>query len=492
MKNTSKNSNKNLLIFLASFVGAIYLIYYILRASTDVVASDYIRLIYYYLHDVNDLTYLKSWDFIVSIPFNFLARKINVDFFSYSVYFDKILGVIGLFIFNTILLKYVFENYKKKSLIKFLTIGITFVSFSLMSWEMLLNGTGYSHFITSGLVVVIIYLYDKIVKNFILKNHFHIKEILMYILLLIITSLVFAGQYVVSYSFALFVFSFGYFLYIFKFGKSIKKINSKNVFIWIMLIILPIILILCYYKSYSQSEFMEIVGKTDISLMELLKLDYIFPIKFLLKSLASSIIGVETLNYALLFYTINNNFILILGSIYLLIILLTLYFIIKYKLINKNLFAIMFIFIGAANYGMIFLARFGFLRDDYGMSSRYSLQYMFLTIGIILILSSMIDNDIFKNVTSKKYIYYLKNCVMFFFILFILYGHLITNIDEIYKSDYRKEAYIKLKDIALHYEKYDDETLKNSFEYQRSAEHIKDGLKLLKEKKLNIFREDID
>ena len=112
MKN--KNLSKNLITFLSSAIGAIYLIYYILRASTDVVASDYIRIIYYYLHDVNDLTYLKSWEFIVSIPFNFLARKINVVFFNYSVYFDKILGVIGLFIFNTVIIKYVFENYNKK------------------------------------------------------------------------------------------------------------------------------------------------------------------------------------------------------------------------------------------------------------------------------------------------------------------------------------------------------------------------------------------
>ena len=122
------------------------------------------------------------------------------------------------------------------------------------------------------------------------------------------------------------------------------------------------------------------------------------------------------------------------------------------------------------------------------MSSRYSIQYMFLTIGIILILSYIIDNNLLNN-KKNKYVYYIKNVFLIFFMLFILYGHLITNIDEIYKSDYRKEAYEKLENIALHYEEYDDETLKNSFEYQRDASHIRDGLALLKEKKLNVFKE---
>ena len=48
---------------------------------------------------------------------------------------------------------------------------------------------------------------------------------------------------------------------------------------------------------------------------------------------------------------------------------------------------------------------------------------------------------------------------------------------------------MKYINLIIHYEEYDDETLKNSFEYQRDASHIRDGLALLKEKKLNVFKE---
>ena len=63
----------------------------------------------------------------------------------------------------------------------------------------------------------------------------------------------------------------------------------------------------------------------------------------------------------------------------------------------KNIFPLMFVVYGAANYALVFLARYQFVRDEYGMSSRYSIQYMFLTLGIILILSFYIDDVINPN-----------------------------------------------------------------------------------------------
>ena len=108
-----KDSNKNLIISLVmSALGTAFLIYYIFRASVDVVASDYIRIINFYLEDVTDLHYLLSWEGISRIPFTFLARFINVKFFGYSVFFDKILGTFGLFLFNTVVLSFVLDNIK--------------------------------------------------------------------------------------------------------------------------------------------------------------------------------------------------------------------------------------------------------------------------------------------------------------------------------------------------------------------------------------------
>ena len=135
-----------------STIGTAFLIYYIFRASVDVVVSDYFRIINFYLEDVTDLHYLLSWEGICRIPFTFLARFINVKLFNYSVFFDKILGTFGLFLFNTIVLSTLLNNLKSKLMRCIASIFITYISFSLMAWEMILNGTGYAHFITVGLI----------------------------------------------------------------------------------------------------------------------------------------------------------------------------------------------------------------------------------------------------------------------------------------------------------------------------------------------------
>ena len=94
MVNNENNKKYNLIALGLSLLGFAFLVYYIFRASLDVVASDYIRIINYYLEDVTDLKYLLSWEGISRIPFTFLARYINVTYFKYSVHFDRILGIL--------------------------------------------------------------------------------------------------------------------------------------------------------------------------------------------------------------------------------------------------------------------------------------------------------------------------------------------------------------------------------------------------------------
>ena len=222
----------NIIAFTLSTIGSLFLVYYIFRGSTDVVSSDYIRIINYYIDDVTDLKYLLSWESISRIPFTFLARFINVKCFHYSVFFDRILGILGLFIFNFTLIKYIFKKYVLDIIKVTLSIIVTLISFSLMSWEMILNGTGYPHFITVGLIAITFYNFESITGKI-------------------------------------------------NFGK----------------------------KTF----------------------------------------------------------------------------------IKDFLFDFLFIVYGLSNYLLVFLARYIFVRDEYGMSSRYAIQYMFLTIGIIFILSKFID-----------------------------------------------------------------------------------------------------
>lgn len=610
MVNNINNKKNNLIALGLSLLGTLFLIYYIFRASTDVVASDYIRIINYYLEDVTDLKYLLSWEGISRIPFTFLARYINVTYFKYSVYFDRILGIFGLMVFNFVVVKFILNTFKSKYVKIISSIITSLITFSLMSWEMILNGTGYSHFFMVGIIALVFYLFDRISKrtktimtlenidssdlkfygnkkennrlsNMValidtsqlqrknLRAHFFVY------LLTAVGSLLFGGSYSVSFLCTMIFFSV---IEIFTFiairnkynrgemsafdsdkdlyegfkeqynnqeirnfgkfkGEKYSTVNNESTFKiffkFLILIIISIICLSCYFKSNSTGEALIPVGFNDITLAELLSRDPRFPLRFLLKSLASSIIGVETFDYAMRFGTINETIIFIVGVLYIIIILITLFVLVLSALtrdsskINifdlnayKNIFPLMFVVYGLANYVLVFLARFPFLRDEYGMSSRYSLQYMFLTIGIILILSLYVDNVVYNKdfyVKDKRVLKlsksYLKRkekliaegkikpatqkvskfnivvlglCALSTFIL--LFGHITTTMDEIFKADYRKIVYTDLEEKAKNYMTLTDEELENAFEYRRNPDHIRSALYTLKKQGLNIFK----
>lgn len=611
MVNNINNRKNNLIALGLSLLGTAFLIYYIFRASLDVVASDYIRIINFYLNDVTDLKYLMSWESISRIPFTFLARYINVNYFKYSVHFDRMLGVFGLMLFNFITVKYVLNTFKSRIVKAITSVVVTFISFSLMSWEMILNGTGYAHFWMVGIIALVFYLFDRISKrtktimtlenidssdlkyygnkseNNRLSNMValidtsqlqrkNLRAYLFLYLLTVVGSLCFGGAYSVSFLSTIVLFSI---IEIFTFiiirnkynrgemsafdsdknlyegfkeqynnqeirnfgkfkGEKYSTVNNESTFKiffkFLILIIISIICLSCYFKSNSTGEALIPVGFKDVTLLELLTTDPRFPIRFFLKSLASSIIGVETFDYAIAFNTINENVILFIGGLYVLIILVTIFVMVvsivtrDSSTINifdlnsyKNIFPLMFVVYGAANYALVFLARYQFVRDEYGMSSRYSIQYMFFTLGIILILSFFIDDVVYYKrfyVKNKKELSlskgYLKRreklisegkikpveqkiskfnivvlCLSILSIGILFFGHVTTTTDEIYKADYRKIVYTDLVEKAKNYGTLSDEELEDAFEYRRSPDHIRSALYTLKKQGLNIFRE---
>ena len=611
MINNRDNKKNNLIALGLSLLGLAFLIYYIFRASLDVVASDYIRIINFYLEDVTDLKYLLSWEGISRIPFTFLARFVNVNYFKYSVHFDRILGTLGLFLFNFIIVKFILNTFNSKLVKTMASVVVSFISFSLMSWEMILNGTGYAHFWMVGIIALVFYLFDRISKRtktimtlenidssdlkyygnkqennrlsnmvaLIDTSQLQRKNLRAHLFVYLLTaggSLCFGGSYSVSFLCTIILFSI---IEIFTFviirnkynrgemsafdsdkdlyegfkeqynnqeirnfgkfkGEKYSTVNNESTFKiffkFLILIIIAAICLSCYFKSNSTGEPLIPVGFQDITLMELLTSDPRFPIRFFLKSLASSIIGVETFDYAIAFNTINENMILLIGGIYVLIILLTVFVMVislflrdssKINIFDlnsyRNIFPLMFVVYGAANYALVFLARYQFVRDEYGMSSRYSIQYMFLTIGIVLILGLYIDDIVnykkfyvkdkkelklskgylkrrekliaegkikpVEQRVSKFNIVLLSLCVVSIGILF--FGHVTTTTDEIFKADYRKIVYTDLVEKAKNYNTLSDEELEKAFEYRRGPEHIRAALYTLKKQKLNVFRD---
>lgn len=588
------------------------------------VASDYIRIINYYLKDVTDLHFLLSWEGISRIPFTFLARFINVKVFKYSVFFDKILGTFGLFLFNTVVVNFVLNNLKSKLVKIISSILITYISFSLMAWEMILNGTGYAHFITVGLIALTFKIFSNIVeanadtvganadtvgadiiRQNIVANADNVgaklasplakkpttKKYILLCLLIIITSIIFAGSYAVSYNCTLILFTIIFLAYgiindiilakytivetidsptckedfeqakwhkfIHRYTYGVKRKRIIKYYPQAFIIIIPIICLLLYFKSNNTGEALIPVGFKDISLIELLKTNPVFPIKFLLKSLASSIIGVETFDYAINFNTITERIIFLVGFIYLIVIIYAIILLIikiskmlfctckNDEFVAENAskmsislnggivgakfanpceccnnaggislltFVSMFIVYGIANYLLVFLARYKFVVDSYGMTSRYSLQYMFLTIGIIILLLKLIDDIVvananiveadtdnvgakFRSPSKGEHSIFIERVKKTFLILasilslsFILLGHLTTNTDEIFKADYRKIIYSIVEDKAKNYKELSDDELENTFEYHRGTEQIREAFEILESQHLNIFK----
>lgn len=550
MNNSLTKNHNTIIAIILSTIGFLYLLYYIFRASTDVIASDYIRVINYYVNDVTDLKYLFSWEGISRIPFAYLARFINVKFFNYSVYFDKVLGITGLFIFNFVTVKYTLENISHKVLRIVASIIITFISFSLMAWEMILNGTGYPHFITIGLIAL----------TFKLAATAPVVASFAILILIIITSLLFAGSYAVGFLATLIFFAIVGLIvrrksvWASSASSQLKQSVRASYVSPLLILIISIICLMLYFKSSSTGEQLLPVGFQDITLKELLINDILFPIKFLICSFASALIGVETLTFAATVGTMSMKHIYIFGIIYLMIFLYAFYIIVK-KLLAKprvgesyasqspagtngpedhsqltnlsedhndvgasyaspDLFIYYYIIYGLVSFALVFLARYRFVRVDYGMSSRYAIQYMFLTIGILLTLFKHIDtrmgelhaptgkatsigepHDIVVDATcmgelrepvlTKKNI--LSIIISAFFIFVITFGHIITTEDEIFKSENRKLIYGYIENIAINYHDYSDEELMRTFEYFRNPEHIKNALKILEDRKLNVF-----
>ena len=489
---------ENLIISALCIVGAIYVILYINAAVVDVPISDYLRIINYYYEDVFDLHYLFSIEGISRVPFTFLMRIINVSLFNFSTIFDRVISVVGLFIFNFVILKYVFKIINNNLLKIMTSIMVTFTSFSLICWEMLLNGTGYPHYIALALFVGAYYLYDEHYKDWFLmvsKNDANKKNMVCYLLFVGLSALCFGGSYMVAFLFT--ISSFCFLFYVLNSMHNNKKIQNRlfnrtqtnN----IITIVVSFLLVLLFQISNNSGEPYVHIGMKDISLIELLKTDITFPIRFLAKALVSSIIGVDNIDFAIMIGSINDIVIYLIALLIVIMIIFVTVLVIKRKYYQKYLFALLMAYNGIANYFFIFFARYKFVDDTYGMSSRYGIQYMFLTIAIIILLFKIVDDNLHISATNSVATKHKANSIISFvsvmMILCLLSTNLTTNYHEQLIVQYRKIAYQKAKDVALDIDSYSDDELPNIFEFHRGVDQIKHAFAIIKEKKYNIFSE---
>lgn len=130
-------------LWLLPAAGTLFCLWYVKYAVCDVVYSDYIRLVNSYLPDVWDPGKFFVPDVLTRIPINYLCRIVNVELFDFSITFERVLGVVSLGLAGL-----VFASYCRLQRIGCLWFSLLMaVMFSLNKWEMLTNGSGWSHFL---------------------------------------------------------------------------------------------------------------------------------------------------------------------------------------------------------------------------------------------------------------------------------------------------------------------------------------------------------
>ena len=356
-----ERKNRNWL-YLVPVAGAVFCLWYLYTSFYDVVYSDYIRLVNSYLPDVWNPA--KFWvpDLLTRVPVNFLARIINTTFFHYSIRFDQVLGVVSLALSAVSVTYYV--NRKQIGTIWFLAVMA--VMFSLNKWEMLNNGSGWVHFLAFAGFYYHYQIWDRVWSREERKGD-HLQMILLpWILILAV-----AGPYCAVYVAVLIA---GYAFCMAVTWKREKRLE-KRYLLYGLSVLLPFF---CYLWSNAQvvpdwSGY----GAAQGSLFQnLFRIPGYF-IRFVLKSLASVVTGQEL---AKSLWSTNLPYLAV-GIFVAAAYLMALYLQFSRKLYETTVFPLVLLVSGALNHALILLSRWSFLVEDYGMSSRYALQFQ---VGVIL------------------------------------------------------------------------------------------------------------
>ena len=448
---------------LVILAGVLFSLYYVRNASYDVVYSDYIRLVNNYLPDVWNPDKFFVPDILTRIPVTYLARIVNTSLFGYSLAFDQVLGVLCLGLGAGAVTLYCVEE--KISAPWFLTIMA--LLFSLNKWEMMVNGSGWAHFLAFAGFYYHYLVVDRVWTGREKKGD---RARLLWIPWAVILGA--AGQYCAVYT-AVLLLAYG-------FMTIWKRLREKR---WTREFALPALSAAApfalYLWSYSYSV-EDHAGMQQLSLISQLLDTPGYFARFLLKSLESLVVGVEA---AQELFTGNAPY-LILGFLVAAAYLLALWLQYRMRLYEESLFPLMLIAAGAMNHALILLTRWSFLIEDYGMSARYTPQFLFGILGILLTFALA-----GRHIRAGRV---WKTAVFAAFALMFLAGNAATTKRELHMAPYRKNACMERAQVALDYRQKTDDELRGKFEYRMNEENsgaeVRRALEILDEQNWNVFR----
>ena len=480
-------------LLLLSFLMALAILFYVLLSTTDVLYSDYIRLVNSYLGKPFQLGDLLQKDILTRIPLTYFFREINRHSFGYTLIFDRVLGVLGLFLASKPLL--LFMRKKQLSFLQQLLFLLLF--YSLNKWEMLLNGSGYIHFLAFSAFYDYFYALDQAFSK---KSSLLVLSIYPPFILLV------AGPYCL----AVFLSCFALFFFL-ALGKKLWDMKGT-----ILLLISNGLCLFLYLLSNHYAVY-EYAGAESISLREVLQNHLLFVVKFIFYGFSSMLVSGENLEKLLRDGVIQGKGVVLLGAFvlffYVLMILLYLWrFFASSKNSGTKTFATknkeafssqqrqmaeqkqtdtnaltgenvgesfyfgllpgLLLLHGLASHALVFLTRYMFLKESYAFQSRYALQYQSALLGAFLLLFLWKNENRAslgqKARTSQGRLVF---CLLISGIF--LLGTLWTDRSEWGKSMYRREHYERMWAYSHDLSAYSDEELEDVFEYRHGGERIR-------------------
>ena len=480
-------------LLLLSFLMALAILFYVLLSTTDVLYSDYIRLVNSYLGKPFQLGDLLQKDILTRIPLTYFFREINRYSFGYTLVFDRVLGVLGLFLASKPLL--LFMRNKQLPFLQQLLFLLLF--YSLNKWEMLLNGSGYIHFLAFSAFYDYFYALDQAFSK---KSSLLVLSIYPPFILLV------AGPYCL----AVFLSCFALFFFL-ALGKKLWDMKGT-----ILLLISNGLCLFLYLLSNHYAVY-EYAGAESISLREVLQNHLLFVVKFIFYGFSSMLFSGENLEKLLREGVIQGKGVVLIGAFvlffYVLMILLYLWrFFASSKNSGTKTFATknkeafssqqrqmaeqkqtdtnaltgenvgesfyfgllpgLLLLHGLASHALVFLTRYMFLKESYAFQSRYALQYQSALLGAFLLLFLWKNENRAslgqKARTSQGRLVF---CLLISGIF--LLGTLWTDRSEWGKSMYRREHYERMWAYSHDLSAYSDEELEDVFEYHHGGERIR-------------------
>ena len=480
-------------LLLLSFLMALAILFYVLLSTTDVLYSDYIRLVNSYLGKPFQIGDLLQKDILTRIPLTYFFREINRYSFGYTLIFDRVLGVLGLFLASKPLL--LFMRNKQLPFSQQLLFLLLF--YSLNKWEMLLNGSGYIHFLAFSAFYDYFYALDQAFSK---KSSLLVLSLYPPFILLV------AGPYCL----AVFLSCFAMFFFL-ALGKKLWDMKGT-----ILLLISNGLCLFLYLLSNHYAVY-EYAGAESISLREVLQNHLLFVVKFIFYGFSSMLVSGENLEKLLRDGAIQGKGVVLLGAFVLFFYMfMTLLYLWRFFASSKNsgtktfatknkeafssqqrqmaeqkqtdknaltgenvgesfyfgLLPGLLLLHGLASHALVFLTRYMFLKESYAFQSRYALQYQSALLGAFLLLFLWKNENRTslgqKSRTSQGRLVF---CLLISGIF--LLGTLWTDSSEWGKAMYRREHYERMWMYSHDLSAYSDEELEDVFEYHHGGERIR-------------------